>query len=495
MSKSSGIVISIIFPLIFHRGQAINCFQAWSSRQTYPRDKYELIVMSDGTEPWLENEIRKLLLPQDQIVVAPVEINPVELYDKGVQRARGEWIIFTESHSNGQPQCIEELIKYVTETGMDGAACKSEDVNLSNIAKMEENMYVDVAKIRFDADHWYRIFLRGCIVRRSCYDACGGLRPEYGLFAEPLLSYHLHKQGYRFGVTKKAVVKHYNTFTLTQAIACISDYTRGESKFFYENPEVFKEAYFTRPGNWQEQGWLDNRMNRHLWTALGKSLAGSPRGWLYRLRNWLRLTPYIAIGSQWQYVKTNLVFHLYALQCRLLSWNEHLLWKVYSRLISDCLMNRVQYRFLLGQQNHAVDKRADLRLDEPVSVVNLHEQHISGFYQEENFDNISFRWTRPDMAVKLGFAPGNYILKLRVGPFRHRPKSLTAWLNGRKIKGCKFVSNEELHIPIIETDCDTSHSQYLVVCAQPFKPAKYGVPDTRELGLVLSTLCLSALPS
>src|SRR5688572_27610607 len=105
------LTLSVIIPLLDHRGQAIACIKSWAQEQTYDREKFEVIVIANGSEPQLESRARELLAPQDSLIYHSSS-NEFLLYDLGARQARGKLLLFTESHCFGESACLAEVSQF-----------------------------------------------------------------------------------------------------------------------------------------------------------------------------------------------------------------------------------------------------------------------------------------------------------------------------------------------------------------------------------------------
>ena len=146
----------------------------------------------------------------------------------------------------GTRTCIEELVRYLTETGLDGAACQSQGVSGNFLARMEERLFDEVSRIRLAPAHWSKIFLRGSILSRRAYLDVGGFETRYGLFAEPELSARLHARGYTLGYASAAVVRHSNTTRIAELRASVREYVHGECAYRLDHPDGGDGRYLGR---------------------------------------------------------------------------------------------------------------------------------------------------------------------------------------------------------------------------------------------------------
>ena len=95
---------------------------------------------------------------------------------------------------------------------------------------------------------------RGFVVRRSTYDAVGGMMPGVGSFAVPLLGKKLAESGVRFDWAPKAVLVHYNISTVEQPAFCVADYINGEYDWRASVPELQAWEMFGAPPIWSCRG-------------------------------------------------------------------------------------------------------------------------------------------------------------------------------------------------------------------------------------------------
>ena len=84
---NTGLLVSVVIPLPDHRGQALRSIRSWAKEQSFPRDRYEVIVTTDGSGPELDAQVAALLSPWDRVIVDPAS-DEIQLYDLGARAAR-----------------------------------------------------------------------------------------------------------------------------------------------------------------------------------------------------------------------------------------------------------------------------------------------------------------------------------------------------------------------------------------------------------------------
>src|SRR4051812_1551873 len=89
--------ISVVFPLVDGRGDGLEAVRSWTHLQTLPRDRFQVIAVSDGSDPKADEQIAEMLSPQDRLIRHPTH-NFIELYDVGIRQAEGRLVVLTEHH-------------------------------------------------------------------------------------------------------------------------------------------------------------------------------------------------------------------------------------------------------------------------------------------------------------------------------------------------------------------------------------------------------------
>lgn len=120
----------MIVPLPEHLGLALFCVESLVRGQTYPRERFEVLVMTNGTEPALEKRVEALLGLEDRMIRHETTNLPL-LYNLGARQAGGRLLFLTESHCIVEPECLEELVAFLAAYEYDGASCQSLSIRQS----------------------------------------------------------------------------------------------------------------------------------------------------------------------------------------------------------------------------------------------------------------------------------------------------------------------------------------------------------------------------
>ncbi len=107
--------ISIITPVL-NAEQQIPTFLEAVRRQGYNREKYEIIVIDNGSTDQTLQKVRSF---QDVILLERTDIqNPYAARNKGMQYARGELLVLLDVNCVPLPQWLESGVKRLQHPGV-----------------------------------------------------------------------------------------------------------------------------------------------------------------------------------------------------------------------------------------------------------------------------------------------------------------------------------------------------------------------------------------
>jgi hypothetical protein len=190
-------------------------------------------------------------------------------------------LVFTEPHCMAEPECLEELVRYLARTRYDGACLRSVGITPNEPARLEELYFDKGFRECSRDDHWCKAILRGFAVRREAYLAVGGFAGEWGRFSEFALAIALHRRGHRLGYATGASVRHVYTSTLRALIPPVADFAAGECAFRAANGDAALEGYIPPGSVWRGRQDTDPRIARTLARAAVRVLA-RPGTWRWR---------------------------------------------------------------------------------------------------------------------------------------------------------------------------------------------------------------------
>ena len=112
---------SLIIPTYRRPAQLSACLQALT-RQDYPRDLFEVIVVDDGGETPLDPVVTPFTNQLAVTLIRQANAGPAVARNTGVARARGQWLAFTDDDCTPAPSWLRALAACFTATPADAVA-------------------------------------------------------------------------------------------------------------------------------------------------------------------------------------------------------------------------------------------------------------------------------------------------------------------------------------------------------------------------------------
>src|SRR2546423_1945083 len=217
----------------------------WAEGQTLARDRYQLVVASDGAAPEVERRIAAQLAPHDVLARAP-GAGYMALYNLGAERAGADWLVLTEAHVLADPGCLAAVAAELEASpDLDAAQLVAHDhVRPTPFAELLAEWFDAVFERWAQPGEWKRLSFFGTAIRRSAYLDAGTVDDAYGLFSPALLSATLDARGAGVGSLAEARVVHMADEEITEHLEHPSDFARGECVLRAERDSVFCERYF-----------------------------------------------------------------------------------------------------------------------------------------------------------------------------------------------------------------------------------------------------------
>jgi glycosyltransferase involved in cell wall biosynthesis len=487
--------VSVILPLPEHLGLAIQCVQRLVRDQTYPREQFEVIVMINGSDPGLEKRVEALLGPRDQMIRHETTNLPL-LYNLGARQARGRLLFLTESHCIVEPDCLEELVRFLGTHDYDGACCRSLSIAPANgWSRMEERYHGGFLRTFSEAADWRKTLRRGFAIWREIYLHEGGFNPAYNYFAEWELAARLHMRGVRLGYADAAKVRHPYTTNAGQLLRVIREFIRGECVYRSGHPNASCDRYFGFAEDWARREELRPALASALCRASWRSLrdGGKSGEWaLGHAQVWAlgRFLPVALLGPHWSLLQARWRLRLAIARSWLWRWSEERLYRAYVDAY-DRMIRLSRLEFIA--EHLAVPSPVPPVADE-LRLAEIGDEWSVGFHPVERWGDGAFRWSGPVGLIRIGLPRGSYEvqietqglraepvpLHLRVFFNRHQlPSDALRWQDGR----LTFRLDPSLFAKASE--------QHLILTCNPLRPWTVGVPDRRELGLPIFAIAFT----
>ena len=247
---SSAPRFSVIIPLEFHRGQAVRCVRGWAAGQLFPREQFEIVIVSPAGHPTAElNEIRGLLGPQDRVLEFDRH-HDMDLCAKAAESASGELLFFTESHCLPEPGTLAAADAVARDPEWAGFSGRSIPITGNLLSEIEAEWYRPGIEFGMNEHPWRKVLDQCFVVRRSAYFQAGGFDPAFGHFAEWLIAARFYALGLTIGYAPTVRIHHLYIGEFGEWHRFTADFVQGQMAYLAEEPGDPLTTMFDEVPDW-----------------------------------------------------------------------------------------------------------------------------------------------------------------------------------------------------------------------------------------------------
>ena len=467
-------LFSVIIPLEFHRGQWEQSWLGWTS-QTVDRSLFEIILVVPLNFSQVE-QLAALVGDNAQLEFAD-SIHDIGLCAIGAARARGTYLFFTESHCRPEPNVLELCLRaFHDHPEWSGFSCKSVPVCHNRLSEAEAAMYQADIDYGMQIHPWRKVLDQCFVTRREPYEACGGLREEFGHFAEWVLAVAYHAHGYVIGYIEDARFHHYYVGRIGDLKTFTLDFVEGEIRHFSGGRRDPGSELLEIPIEWSCQDNFDAALARKALHALVRfSLTG--RGWRQ---------PDEQLRAAWRWTVPALVGdHMARASARIASSYSRAVLTTLALIGPSSAVTHWMKRYiasLIRVQRLDCIGRVRGQAGEAVPRLGANVLAQAGFHDLESSSGFTFRWSEPQAAVRIKGAPGPNRVCIRSPPLRGPLNEILTqfYLDGRRVDAA--ATGDDSYT--LSVDLPPSGIATLAWACSMLR----GTDDSRRLGLSVTAI-------
>jgi len=481
--------LSIILPMKDHRGMAESAIKSWTKEQECNPQDYELILVMDDTLQEFKETFGEMLRPHDTLLHV-LSKNLREQYDLGARQAKGEWLLFTEAHCEGDSRCVSEIIKHATSHSEHGFCLRNASIHYTRFGRVDSRIFKEWQKELIERDHWGKVIIRGFAISREVYFEVGGLEYKYGPFADSILGATLHTKGYRLGYGQYAEVSHFEHHDFQVLDSYLEEFVAGECLYRLHHDAAFCDRYFGSSMEWNEIRTLTRPLAKMLVENLWRQLI-------------TRQGMAVTFWGRKACLERFFYFFLMCLtgkRAALLPWNLRVWWtkmRFYLWYFNEKRMHRAlvafyrhkpslcRIQFALRQPEYA---NGTVSTKRTCKTVEMEANTLYGFHGLERDEGIPFRWSSAIAAIRIRLEPANYMVTLQLSRRRlMRPeRELSFFLDNFHLQPVTFHRESfclSLTVPRLAFCNSLEH--WLIIMCNPWRQGKVHKIDERQLGIPL----------
>jgi len=482
--------IAVVIPLTDARGDAVEHIRTWTETQTLPRDRFQVVIASDGEERQVDHAVEELLEPHDTFQVIP-GAGLLRLYNAAATSASAPWLLVTENHCQGEPDCLEQAVKGIQASPeLEAARIEHGHVTPGVTGELGARWFDDVYAEWSGPGGWTRLNLAGFLIRRDVFESAGALDERFGLFAPPLVAAKLHERGARVGEVSGARILHVHVDGIEEHHGHSANYARGELEARTSLDPEFAERYFGHHHLlWNREGLrrpVAKRKVAILARELRRAALTDRRDVSWLLRELRSTLPDAAAGMRARRWSARTRFSWDELAARL-PWSRRRRYRHYLRA-QDGVVRVTQLEWIAAQSrggSPALSPGTHPIAEIPAGVAfNVH-----GLEEREGR---VFRWSEPVLTLRLDASARGGELRIDTGGLRASPRTcvIGAYLGEKRLRPSGLSEKGGiLALPIPDLPGD------LTLVVRPLDPPASGTQEKRRLGLPIFFLELVAAPS
>jgi len=226
--------ISVIIPTFNRPAQLHQCLEA-AARLNYPTDRFEVLVVDDGSSAPLDEVISRFRNRIDLKFLTQRNSGPGAARNAGARRAKGSLLAFTDDDCRPAPDWLKKLAAHflrVPDCALGGKTINALDTNLYS---KTSQAIIDFVYSYYNADYEYARFFasNNLAVPADRFASLGGFHPHWPRVASEDREFcdrWLHA-GYRMIYASDAIVYHSHWLTFRTFWQLHFNYGRGAFHF------------------------------------------------------------------------------------------------------------------------------------------------------------------------------------------------------------------------------------------------------------------------
>ena len=225
--------ISVIIPTCNRPEQLRDCLTALS-RQTYPRSRFEVVIVDDGSEPPIASVATSFSDKLDMRVIRQTRRGPAAARNCGVTSARGSLIAFTDDDCRPAVDWLERLLARLDADGEPLVGGRVVNALNDNIFAATSQLIHEMAYEHHNADGQQAQFFasNNMAVAAELLVRVGGFDPAFRVASEDRdLCARWHESGRALVYAPDAEVAHAHHLTLARFWKQHFRYGRGAWRY------------------------------------------------------------------------------------------------------------------------------------------------------------------------------------------------------------------------------------------------------------------------
>lgn len=223
---------SIIIPTYSRPKQLAICLESLTYLD-YPRDRFEVIIVDDGSEPPLNPVVEKFQGRLDVRLIRQQNAGPAAARNTGIASAKGEFIAFTDDDCIPATDWLRKFAAHFEKTPDRIIGGKTVNRLKNNLYSATSQLIVDIVYQHYNSRHdQARFFASNNIaVPTKLLKEVGAFKPNFRTSEDRELCDRWQHNGYRMTYAPEAIIYHAHDLSFRQFCKQHFSYGRGAHRF------------------------------------------------------------------------------------------------------------------------------------------------------------------------------------------------------------------------------------------------------------------------
>jgi len=230
--KNSSPFFSIVIPTYGRPDRLKECLQA-IARSSYPRERFEVIVVDDGSDHPPEKVVRQIRNILNITLLTQPHAGPATARNTGAKQAKGDYLVFTDDDCTPAPDYLQKLAARFAQTPNGLVGGKTINTLTDNPYSSASQMLIDYIYAYFNAKEPRFFASNNFAVPNALFHRSGGFDATYPLAAAEDRDFceRWRSQGYGMVYAPEALIYHAHVLTWRKFWRQHFNYGRGAFHF------------------------------------------------------------------------------------------------------------------------------------------------------------------------------------------------------------------------------------------------------------------------
>jgi glycosyltransferase involved in cell wall biosynthesis len=242
--ERQNLLFSIIIPTYNRPKEITSCLESLSSLN-YPRQKFEVIVVDDGSALPIDDVIDRFAGQLNISLMHKINNGPASARNKGAEMARGKFLAFTDDDCKPDPNWLRELEKGFTKSA--DCIVGGETLNLlsDNLYSSASQMICELSYDHYNATREQASFFctNNMAVPKTKFLEIGAFDENFKTAEDRDFCKRWKNHGFSMIFAPEAVIYHAHKLTFFTFIRQHFNYGRGSYQF-YDKKSLHGPGYF-----------------------------------------------------------------------------------------------------------------------------------------------------------------------------------------------------------------------------------------------------------